>query len=93
MAVAPPITSLNITNLLLSLTQAVCAFGKVLLYRDRECKTINYAIKTLKEDIFNPRSIDSLKREIHILRSLDHPDKKIHFEEFKKLFYLTNSEK
>ena len=58
------------------------SFGKVRLYRDRQCKAINYAIKTLKKDIFNAHSIESLKREIDILRSLDHPNIVKYFETY-----------
>lgn len=63
-------------------------FGKVRLYRDRKCKSISYAIKTLKKDIFNRHSIDSIKREVEILRSLDHPNIVKYFETYEDDIYL-----
>ena len=42
------------------------AFGKVRLYRDRKIKSLKYAIKTIKKDIFNVHSIESIIREIEL---------------------------
>ena len=50
-------------------------FGKVRLYRDRECKSISYAI-------------ESIKREIDILRSLDHPNIVKYFETYEDEHFL-----
>ena len=63
-------------------------FGKVRLYRDRECRSINYAIKTIKKDVVNQHSIDSIKREVEILRSLDHPNIVKYFETYEEDSYL-----
>ena len=64
------------------------AFGKVRLYVDRDSKTFQYAIKTIKKNIFNKHSIESIKREIDILRSLDHPNIVKYFETYEDEYYL-----
>ena len=64
------------------------AFGKVRLYVDRDSKTFRYAIKTIKKNIFNKHSIESIKREIDILRSLDHPNIVKYFETYEDEYYL-----
>jgi len=58
------------------------SFGKVRLYVDRQCKTLRYAIKTLKKDFLNKHMIDSIEREVDILRSLDHPNIVKYFETY-----------
>ena len=64
------------------------AFGKVRLYVDRDSKTFRYAIKTIKKNIFNKHSIESIKREVDILRSLDHPNIVKYFETYEDEYYL-----
>ena len=64
------------------------AFGKVRLYIDRECKSLRYAIKTLKKDFFNKHSLESIEREVDILRSLDHPNIVKYFETYEDDFYI-----
>ena len=64
------------------------AFGKVRLYVDKKCRTLRYAIKTIKKDIFNKSSIEALNREIEILRSLDHPNIVKYFETYEDEKYL-----
>ena len=64
------------------------AFGKVRLYRDRKIKSLKYAIKTIKKDIFNVHSIESIIREIEILRSLDHPNIVKYFETYEDEVFL-----
>ena len=58
------------------------SFGKVRLYIDKECKSLRYAIKTLKKDFLNKHMIDSIEREVDILRSLDHPNIVKYFETY-----------
>ena len=36
------------------------SFGLVRLYKDKDCKSLKYAIKTLKKDFFNQFSIESI---------------------------------
>ena len=50
------------------------SFGKVRLYRDRKCKGMKYAIKTLVKDGVTRNVLDYLISEVNILRSLDHPN-------------------
>ena len=64
------------------------AFGKVRLYVDRDSKSFRYAIKTIKKNIFNKHSIESIKREIDILRSLDNPNIVKYFETYEDEYYL-----
>ena len=64
------------------------AFGKVRLYVDKDTKSLKYAIKTIKKNIFNKHSIESIKREVDILRSLDHPNIVKYFETYEDEYYL-----
>ena len=64
------------------------AFGKVRLYVDKDTKSLKYAIKTIKKNIFNKHSIESIKREVDILRSLDHPNIVKYFETYEDDYYL-----
>ena len=64
------------------------SFGKVRLFVERQCKSVKYAIKTIKKDIFNQYHIQSLKNEIEILRSLDHPNIVKYFETYEDENYL-----
>ena len=64
------------------------SFGLVRLYKDKDCKSLKYAIKTLKKDFFNQFSIESIIREIDILRSLDHPNIVKYFETYEDDYYL-----
>ena len=38
------------------------AFGKVRLYIDKECKSLRYAIKTLKKDFFNKHNFRKYRK-------------------------------
>ena len=64
------------------------AFGKVRLYVDRQCKSMRYAIKTLKKDFFNKHNLESLEREVDILRSLDHPNIVKYFETYEDEHFI-----
>ena len=48
-------------------------FGKVRLYRDKDNKTMKYAIKTLQKDYFNTVAIQYIIDEVKTLKVLDHP--------------------
>jgi calcium-dependent protein kinase len=63
-------------------------FGKVRLYRDRNCTEMKYAIKTLKKDFLNPHGIQSLIQEVKILVTLDHPNIVKYFETYEDDYYL-----
>jgi calcium-dependent protein kinase len=63
-------------------------FGKVRLHRDRNCKEMRFAIKTLKKDFLNTHNIGSLIDEVTILRELDHPNIVKYFETYEDDFYL-----
>jgi calcium-dependent protein kinase len=63
-------------------------FGKVRLYRDKNCKDFKYAIKTLKKDFLNPHSIQSIIEEVNILRGLDHPNIVKYFETYEDDLYI-----
>lgn len=49
-------------------------FGKVKLYRDKDCKKMKYAIKTLQKNFLKPQSIKYLLEEVKTLREVDHPN-------------------
>lgn len=57
-------------------------FGKVRLYRDRNCPDLKYAIKTLKKDFLNTHNIQSMIQEVQIINSLDHPNIVKYFETY-----------
>jgi calcium-dependent protein kinase len=63
-------------------------FGKVRLFRDRGCKDLKYAIKTVKKDFLNPHSIESLIHEVKILTGLDHPNIVKYFETYEDDHYI-----
>lgn len=63
-------------------------FGKVRLYRDRVCKDLKFAIKTLKKDFLNPHNIKSIEEEVKILRALDHPNIVKYFETYEDDYYI-----
>ena len=64
------------------------SFGKVRLYVDKKCKSLRYAIKTLKKDYFNKHVLDSIEREVDILRSLDHPNIVKYFETYEDEHFI-----
>lgn len=64
------------------------AFGKVKLYRDRNDKTILYAIKTLKKNNIPKYEFELLKTEVEILSELDHPNIVNYFGTFEDNFYI-----
>jgi calcium-dependent protein kinase len=63
-------------------------FGKVRLYRDKNCPKMKYAIKTLKKDFLNEHNIQSMTREVEILTTLDHPNIVKYFETYENEHYL-----
>lgn len=63
-------------------------FGKVRLYRDRLCKDMKFAIKTLKKDLINDHALQSLIEEVSILRELDHPNIVKYFETYEDNHYM-----
>jgi len=58
-------------------------FGKVKLYRDKKCKDIKFAIKTVKKE-GNKNIVD----EIMILRTIDHPNIVKYFEVYEDDFNI-----
>jgi calcium-dependent protein kinase len=63
-------------------------FGKVRLFRDRNCKEMKYAIKTVKKDFINPHNLESLIHEVKILIDLDHPNIVKYFETYEDDHYI-----
>ena len=63
-------------------------FGKVCLFRDKNCRNLKYAIKTLKKNYFNSHNIQCIIDEIKILRSLDHPNIVRYFETYEEDNYI-----
>lgn len=59
-------------------------FGKVRLFRDRNFKTLKYAIKTIKKDLLNTHNIQCIVDEVKILRSVDHPNIVKYFETYEE---------
>ena len=49
-------------------------FGKVRLFRDKECTKMKYAIKTLAKNYLDPQSITYILDEVKTLKELDHPN-------------------
>lgn len=64
------------------------SFGKVRLFRDKQCIGMHHAIKTIKKNFFNHHSIESIMREVDILRKLDHPNIVKYFETYEDDYYL-----
>ena len=64
------------------------SFGKVRLYRDRKCKGMKYAIKTLVKDGVTRNVLDYLISEVNILRSLDHPNIVKYYETYEDDYYV-----
>jgi calcium-dependent protein kinase len=71
----------------------VCAlgngsFGKIRLYRDRKCKDLKYAIKTVKKDGLTTDVKESILEEVDILRNLDHPNIVKYYDTYEDDLYL-----
>jgi len=49
-------------------------FGKVRLYRDKDCTKMKYAIKTLAKNYLDSQSIRYILEEVKTLKELDHPN-------------------
>ena len=64
------------------------AFGKVRLYRDKNDKSLLYAIKTLKKKNIPYYEFKLIKTEVDILRELDHPNIVNYFGTFEDEFYI-----
>lgn len=64
------------------------SFGKVRLYRDKNCKEALYAIKTLKKEGLSKLVYDCLIEEVNILSSLDHPNIVKYYGTFENSQYL-----
>lgn len=60
------------------------SFGKVQLFRERNSKTLLYAIKTIKVDPLSKSAVRNLNDEINILRTLDHPNIVKYFETYEE---------
>src|SRR5438309_6973740 len=63
-------------------------FGKVRLYRDKENKSMNFAIKTLQKDYFNKQSIDYIIEEVKTLKALDHPNIVKYFDTYEDDLFI-----
>ena len=64
------------------------AFGKVRLYRDKNDKSLLYAIKTLKKKNIPYYEFKLIKTEVDILSELDHPNIVNYFGTFEDEFYI-----
>jgi len=64
------------------------AFGKVRLYRDRLCKTMKFAIKTIKKEGLTQTMRDCILEEVSILRELDHPNIVKYYETYEDDLYI-----
>jgi calcium-dependent protein kinase len=64
------------------------SFGKVRLYRDRNCPDLKYAIKTVKKDFLDKHNLSSLIQEVKTLSNLDHPNIVKYFETYEDDIYL-----
>jgi calcium-dependent protein kinase len=63
-------------------------YGKVRLFRDRSCRDLKFAIKTVKKDYLNQHNLDSLVKEVKILIDLDHPNIVKYFETYEDEHYI-----
>jgi len=64
------------------------AFGKVRLFRDRSCKTMKFAIKTIKKEGLSSTMRNCILEEVNILRELDHPNIVKYYETYEDDFYI-----
>ena len=64
------------------------AFGKVRLYRNKNDKSLLYAIKTLKKKNIPYYEFKLIKTEVDILSELDHPNIVNYFGTFEDEFYI-----
>lgn len=64
------------------------SFGKVRLYRDKFCKEMKYAIKTIKKEGISTYLRDCIIEEVNILRDLDHPNIIKYYETYEDDHYL-----
>jgi calcium-dependent protein kinase len=64
------------------------AFGKVRLYRDKSCKSMKFAIKTIKKEGLYETMRNCILEEVNILRELDHPNIIKYYETYEDDFYI-----
>lgn len=64
------------------------SFGKVRLYRDKFCKEMKYAIKTIKKEGISAYLRDCIIEEVNILRDLDHPNIIKYYETYEDDYYI-----
>jgi calcium-dependent protein kinase len=63
-------------------------FGKVRLYRDKFCKDMKYAIKTIKKEYLGEHLRETILEEVKILRELDHPNIVKYYETYEDEHYI-----
>lgn len=63
-------------------------FGKVRLYRDKFCKDMKFAIKTIKKEGISSYLRDCIIEEVNILHELDHPNIVKYYETYEDDFYI-----
>ena len=63
-------------------------FGKVRLYRDKFCKEMRYAIKTIKKDGIGEDLRECILEEVSILRETDHPNIVKYYDTYEDDHYI-----
>ncbi len=64
------------------------AFGKVRLFRDKNCKQLKYAIKTIKKEDMPKELYCFIVDEIKILSEMDHPNIVKYYETYEDDIYM-----
>ena len=64
------------------------AFGKVRLFRDRSCKDLTYAIKTIKKEDMPRELYGFIVDEVKILSEMDHPNIVKYYETYEDDIYM-----